>query len=553
VSSLTTGQLFCETLQGYGVTHVFQIPAIFRSAMVAMDDTSVRRITTHHEVAAAYMADGYARASRRPGVCMGQSVANGNLAAGLRDAYLAGSPVVAVSGGALASQRYKGVYQVIEDLPMFDPVTKLNARIETPERLGDLLRQAFRVATTGTPGPVHLEIPGRTGEGIEALVDSSVIVEGQFARYPAFRPECDPRDIREAARLLTEAQRPVIVAGSGVCSSDARKELLDLADRLSIPVASSPSGRDCLPEYHPLSVGTVGTYGRSSANQLLDEADLVFFVGSRAGGLVTNEWHYPRPGTPVVQLDIEPTAIGRNYPVEVALCGDARSGLRQLTEALTSSPPRSSWVMRAQQLLLQWRGAIADHANSSALPMRPERMCKEISEELPSDVIVVSDTGHAAIWSGTMIELREVGQRYIRCAGTLGWAFPGSLGVKCALPDRPVLCFTGDGGLFYHIGELETAAREGINVVVLVNNNSALQQVIPGFDHAYGGTHSPKARGIWAFRDTNFARVAEDMGCLGLRVERPNDLGDALHEAFRANRAVVLDVVTDVEAAPAFG
>ncbi|HWU37048.1 MAG TPA: thiamine pyrophosphate-dependent enzyme, partial [Candidatus Acidoferrum sp.] len=198
--------------------------------------------------------------------------------------------------------------------------------------------------------------------------------------------------------------------------------------------------------------------------------------------------------------------------------------------------------------------SISHEVNSDAVPIRPERMCKEISDFLPPGAILVADTGHAAIWTGTMIGLSRPAQRYIRCAGTLGWGFPAALGAKCAAPDRPVLCFTGDGGLCYHLAELETAARAGINAVVLVNNNGALQQVKKGIDKAYGGKQWGRSREMWVFRPgTDYARVAEDLGCLGIRVEEPRQIRPALEKAFAAERPTLIDVVTDIEAAPAWG
>lgn len=191
---------------------------------------------------------------------------------------------------------------------------------------------------------------------------------------------------------------------------------------------------------------------------------------------------------------------------------------------------------------------------SDAEPIRPERVCREIAEFLPNNAVLVADTGHAAVWTGTMVDLVRPGQRYLRCAGTLGWAFPASLGVKCALPDRPVLCFTGDGGMLYHLAELETAARAGINTVVLVNNNRCLQQVRRGIDTAYGGSQWGRAHELWVFREsTNFARLAEEFGCMGIRVERPSEIREALERAFEANRPVVIDVVTDCDALPELG
>ncbi len=552
--TMSSGQFFAETLEGYGVTHVFIVPAIFQQAMAAIEKTRITRVTTHHEMAAAYMADGYARAGRRPGVCMAQAVGAGNLAAGLRDAYQAGAPVIAISGGPQPDGRYRYVYQVVDDFPMFTPVTKWNAMVQRPDRLPDLLRQAFRAATTGAPGPVHLELPGRLGEQVQGEGDFAVLVEEPFTRYPAHRPAADPDAVERAVALLAAAERPVMVVGGGVTASDARAELVELAERLSVPVAVTLNGKENIPDDHPLSLGNVGTYGRRSANQIVAEADLVFFVGSRAGGLTTNNWKLPPAGTRTVQLDIDGTELGRNYPATIGLLGDAKRTLRQMLDASPRPVSRPAWVRHTQDALRQWRESLAPLVNSDAVPIRPERICREVSEFLPEDAILVADTGHAAIWTGTMVALTKPGQRYIRCAGTLGWGFPAAIGAKCAAPDRPVLCFTGDGGLCYHLAELETAARAGINAVILVNNNGALQQVRKGIDAAYGGKQWGRSKEMWVFKpETDYARVAETLGFLGIRVEKPGEIRGALEKAFAAGRPVLIDIVTDIDAAPAWG
>jgi acetolactate synthase-1/2/3 large subunit len=437
---------------------------------------------------------------------------------------------------------------------MFAPVTKLNAMVQRPDRLPDLLRQAFRAATTGTPGPVHLELPGRLGEQVQGEGEFEVLVEEQFTHFPAYRMAADPLEVERAVALLAAAERPVIVAGGGVTASDARAELVELAERLCVPVAVSMNGKENIADDHPLSIGNVGTYGRRAANQIVGEADLVFFAGSRAGGLTTNNWKLPPPGTPTIQLDINGEELGRNYPAKVGLLGDAKLTLRQMVDASPRSVSRSAWVRQAQGALRQWREDISRELNSDAVPIRPGRICKEISEFLPEGAILVADTGHAAVWTGTMVGLTKPDQRYIRCAGTLGWGFPAALGAKCAAPDRPVLCFTGDGGLCYHLAELETAARAGINAVILVNNNGALQQVRRGIDSSYGGKQWGRSKEMWVFTPgTDYARVAEDLGCLGIRVEEPGEIRPALEKAFAADRPSLIDVATDIEAAPAWG
>jgi acetolactate synthase-1/2/3 large subunit len=546
--TMTGSQLFAQAMSAYGVSHVFFVPTILFQALAEMEDLGIRRVTTHGEKAAAYMADGYARAAHRPGVCMAQTVGAANLAAGLRDAYMACSAVIAITGGRQPQSKYRHAYQEIDDFPMFDLVTKFNAQVDVVERFPDLLRQAFRAATSGAPRPVHLQLRGNHGHVAEDQGDLELIVEERFKRIPAFRPEPEPDSVQLAARTLAEAERPIIVAGGGVSSSEAAAEVVELAEKLSIPVATSLNAKDTIPDDHPLAVGVVGTYSRWCANRAVAEADLVFFVGSHTGGQVTHNWQIPRPDTPVIQLDIDPEELGRNYPNQVSLLGDAKVSLQRLIEAARPGARRDEWLGRVQTLVREWRQEVAPLASSDAVPMRPERICAEISEFLPPDAVIVADTGHAGIWTGAMIQLKHATQRFIRCAGSLGWGFPASLGAKCALPNRPVMCFTGDGGFYYHLAELETAARFGINAVIVVNNNNSLNQEIPLVDAAYGGQQRGRAGEMWVFEEVNFARIATEMGCLGIRVERPDEIGAALERAFAAGRPAVVDVVSDVNA-----
>jgi acetolactate synthase-1/2/3 large subunit len=515
-----------------------------------MEELPIRRIMTHGEKSAAYMADGYARASYRPGVCFAQNVGASNLAAGLRDAYLAGAPVIAMTGGPSTASRYRNFYQEIEDFPQFDPVTKFNASVDNVSRLPDLLRQAFRAATSGAPGPVHLRLPGVGGDVIDSEADLDPLVEKRFGSFPAFRPEPEMEQVRAAAALLAAAKRPIIVVGGGAVTSQAQAEVVALAEKLAIPVATSLNAKGTISDSHALSVGCVGTYSRASANRAVSEADLVFFIGSHTGGQVTTEYTIPAPGTAVIQLDIDPLELGRNYPNAVPLLGDAKTTLRHLLDVAERRPQKVTqpWAERVQRLVAEWRALEAPQLNSDAVPMRPERVCRAISQILPADGVVVSDTGHSGIWSGTMIDFLRPGQRYIRCAGSLGWGLPGALGVKCALPDRPVVCFAGDGATYYHIAELDTAARCGINIVLVINNNSALSQEIFVYDRAYGGKMRGNADELWRFRQVNFAEVAKTFGCAGLRVERTQDLGDALKQALGMNCPVVIDAVTDTYA-----
>ena len=546
MAKITGGKFIAEALKAYGVTHVFVAPAIAREALAEMSVLGVKSIVTHGEKAAAYMADGYARAANRPGVCFAQSVGAANLAAGLQDPYLAMSPVIAMTGRKTPMEQQKNAYQEIEHSKPFASVTKFSAYVERVEQLPYLLRQAFREATSGTPMPVHLDLQGMTANVImQTEGDLELVVEESFTRRPAFRPEASPDTVLRAAQRLSMAQRPVIVAGGGVTSSQAEQEVVELAEMLSIPVATSLNAKGAITDNHPLSVGVVGSYSRWCANRVVAEADLVIFIGSHTGSQVTNEWRIPAEGTPVIQIDIDPSELGRSYPNEVSLHGDAKATLRKLIEALEPIGGRNDWVSRAQELVKDWREEVAPRSNSDAVPIIPERLCNELTKFLPEDSILVSDTGHAGIWTGSMVDLNHPGQGYIRCAGSLGWGLPGAIGVKCAAPDRPVVCFTGDGGLWYHIGELETAVRYNIPVITVVNNNRGLMQNKRGDDRGYANVDGADSSELWQFNDVDLAKVAESIGALGIRVDRPGDIQSALEQALASGRPAVIDVVTD--------
>ena len=545
--SMTGGRFIAETVHGYGITHVFFMPYIGPRALMEMEKLGIKRVQTHGEKAAAYMADAYARVNRSPGLCMAQSVGAVNLAAGLQDAFLACSPVVALTGREFLINQKRHAYQEVDHVNPFSAVTKYSAYVPSPEHLPVYLRQAFRAATSGTPGPAHLEFEGIAGQSVvEEEADFEVVVEEMFSQLPPFRPEAEPSAIAAALQLLNSAERPFIVAGGGVTASDARAELIELAEKLSVPVATSLNAKAMFPYDHELAVGVPGSYSRACANQALCEADLVFFIGSHAGGQVTNFYQIPPQSTPIIQLDINPEEIGRNYPIKVGLHGDVKSSLRRMIDSAAPAPARTAWIGRVRELVENWNASVSHHVNSEILPMRPERLCRDLSDNLPSDAILVSDTGHAGIWTGTMMDLKHPDQSFIRCAGSLGWGLPAAMGAKCAQPERPVLCFTGDGGIWYHLSELETAVRNGINTVTIVNNNHSLNQEQDGVEQIYGGRTTGSDE-LWLFDDADFARIAESMGALGLTVNKPSELAGALDQALASGRPAVVDVKTHVE------
>jgi acetolactate synthase-1/2/3 large subunit len=459
--------------------------------------------------------------------------------------------VIAMTGGRDAKTKFRKVYQEIDDVPAFEPVTKMNATIDDVSRFPDMIRQAFRVATSGAPGPVHLQFRGNEGQVDLDEAEMDGIVETQFAKVPPFRPEPEAAHVKAALDILQKAERPIIVAGGGVRASGAARELVALAEALQIPVATSLNAKDVIPGTNPLSVGVVGSYSRESANLAVNRADLVCFIGTETGGMTTHFWAVPKIGTPAIQIDIEPESLGRNYPLQASVLGDAKAVLVRMLGQIdkTSATKRQAWIKEIATLRSDWAAKYKSLLESDAVPINPARICHELTKNVPDDAIVLVDTGHAGMWMGGLYDVRVPTQSYIRSAGHLGWAFCAGIGAKAACPDRPVIVFTGDAGFWYHIGEIETAVRWKLNSITVVNNNGGGNQSKRGFDRVYADQpDNNRSRELWTYNQVNFARIAEDMGALGIRVEKAEDIAPALKQALAANRPVVIDIATDIEA-----
>jgi len=545
---MTGAQYLAQSLDAYGVTAVFLVPTVLSRTLVEMERTPIRRIVTHGEKAAVYMADGYARATGRAGICMSQNVGAANLAAGLRDPFLGCSPVIAMTGGPYRWSRGRNYYQEIEDFPLFKPVTRSSRQVLHTDRLPDLLDQAFRDATVGKPGPAHLELAGHTGDDIENGTLDVGIPEPSERRLPGVRIAPDPAAIRAAADALRSAQRPVIVSGGGVRASGAGAEIIALAEWFAAPIATSLNGKDTVPGDHPLLVGIPGLYPRASANEVLMEADLVFFVGSQTGSQLTLNWQVPGPGTRVMHLDIDPHEIGRHFDTEVGIVADAKLGLTALLAEIAGEAPleRRAWTQRTADLATRWRSSVADRVEEQS-PLRPEWLADRLGGLLPDDALVVVDTGHAGMWTAAHLDL-AAGQGFIRAAGSLGWGLPAAIGAQIGRPDRRAVLFTGDGGLLYHLSELETAARWKVPIIAVVNNNHSLNQEINPYTAAYGGTLHGRHHELWHFLDIDYTRVAESLGVQAIRVEKASQFESAMQRAAEAQGPVLIDVVTDIDA-----
>lgn len=537
---MISGQRYlAETLGSCGVTHFFHVPLLLAPAIKQMPEFGVQPIAAHSEKAAAYMADGYARASGRLGVCGAQAIGAANLAAGLLDALMARSPVLALSGGGTSDTRGRNTYQEIEQPPIYARLTRFDARVEAASRLPDLLNQAMRAATGGTPGPVHLELNGFTGGVLDDEVRSPHRPDLRFAAVPAVRAPADANDVARAAALLARAERPIVVAGSGIRAGGADDALRQFVERWQLPLATSLDAAAVLPSDDPLHVGVTGNYARDDANRAVAEADLILFAASTTGSMVTGDRMVARPGTLAIQIDVDPREVGRNFPLEVGLVGDPATVLDQLAAEVPRGD-RAAWLDRIASLRRRWRDAVVDDERSDAVPILPQRLCRDLFDALPDRAITVVDTGHCGAWIARHLALRA-GHTLLRAAGSLGWAYPASLGAKCAQPERPVLCFTGDGGFLYHMSEMETAMRYGINTVTLVNNNNAFSQEKPVWKESEAFDEN------WRFAPVSYSRAAEAFGVRSYLVEKPGDIATALRSAFAERRPVVVEVMTDPE------
>jgi acetolactate synthase-1/2/3 large subunit len=547
--ALTGAEWLARTLAANGTSHVFFIDAVLRRTLIELGTLGVTRVLAHAEKSAVYMADGYARIAGRPGICFAQSVGAANMAAGLQDAYLGRSPVIALTGRKQPAHQHRNAYQEVPHAPLYAPVTKFDAEVDCAADLPRLLRQAWRAAMSGSPRPAHLDLNGLQAEIIETgLVHEAAGADPALQlRMPPYRPTPSDDEIERAAAALRAAKRIAIVAGAGATASRAGPELLALGQALAAPIGTSLGARGLIPTRHPLSIGCVGNYAAPPANQIVHEAELVLFVGCHTGDQVTHTWRVPAIDTQVVQIDIDPLELGRSYGNTLGLMGDPKATLAKLLVALGNPVRDTGFAERARGIVSAWRESRAPALASNAAPILPDRLCAEITAALPEDGILVADTGYSGIWTSTLIELNGTSQTYLRAAGSLGWAFPAALGAKCAAGKRKVICWSGDGAIYYHLTELETARRRGIAVVLVINNNSGFGQGWPNIQRQQGNKPGD-VRDLVRFGPTNFADVARVFGLRGIRVEEPSQIAPALRDALASDETVVVDVATDIDA-----
>ena len=539
-------ELIVETLEKYGVNTYFYCETMFQNVVRELKKKGIKTVLAHTENAIGYMADGYARATGKPGICAVQSIGAANLAAGLYDACLANTPVVAITGKKQDNLQYTAAYQEAEHRLLFEGITKFNAELNDVRHFPYLFRRLFKDAVTGRPGPVHLDVPNNCGIPTEfaEFADNELYIQMDYNKYPPARPALtDNEKLAEAADAIAKAKKPLLIVGRGAVISGAGKELYELAKKADIPIVTTPDGKTIINEDDPLWAGIIGTYGMVCANNIAMTTDLAVIVGSQVSDQTTTGWTMPPRATKVIQIDIDPREPGMKYPDAIGLVGDAKIVLNQLGYVVKDIK-RPEWRKEVSAEVNKTLSEYKELQSQAGKIISPERLCAEITRALPDNAILFSDTGNSAIWSGIMVRMKET-QSYYRAAGTLGWGFPASLGGKCGVPDRPVYCICGDGAIYFHMSEMETAVRNNINTVTIINNNGGYVQTREMLDIVYENESEEEKQRTYKFSDTtNFSKVAEAMGCWARRVTEADEIYPALKEAEASGRPAVVEVLT---------
>lgn len=537
-----------ELLERSRMEVVFGLPSEQLEAYYAsLADSDLRHVLARSEAGAAIMADGYARKSNRAAVIDGVGGPGAtNTAIGLIEARGASSPVVAFTGDNSRSFRGNEAIQDADNASILAPFVSSSADPESPDRLIEAVKNAIRESVTGVPGPTHVNLA-------EDLLDEereTADVSSVDSTYPRNRPTPSADTIASAIDVLQGSERPIIVAGEGAVRSGAFDAIDRLATTAEIPVVTSMNAKGIVAETKPYALGVAGRWGYSQpANDALEEADAVLALGGRLGELTTNRWRAIDPDAAIVQVDLDPYWVGRTYDVSVPVLADVGAAVEAIDAAVTES----EWVDRTNRLQElatgydQWRADLDDAFTSTETPVAPERIIHELRSALPDAGVLVSATSFPGFFTAAYYEITQPGVRYVQSRGSDGinYALPQGIGIQLAAPDEPVVIATGDGGIGYHIAELETASREDIPVTVIVFNNQSLRSSkmsqIGGYSIDVSTDFNP---------ETNYATVATGFGCEGHRIDTPDELATQLPRAIESDSPVLLDVHVDPFASP---
>ena len=545
----TGGRAVVELLKAEGVRYIFGIVgSTFLDVLDTLyDDRSVEYINVRHEQAAAFMADGLARVTGSPGACLVTSGPGAtNLLTGVASAYVAHSPVVIIVGGVSLEHTQKDAFQDFDLISMFRPVTKLAVQITKPERIAEQLRAALRAAMSGRRGPVLVEIPRDVLS--ESVTATSILAPGRYR--PTHPQPPHPEAVREAARILRGAERPLLLVGGGVTWAGAGDLIVRLSEQYSIPMITAYGRNDAVPNEHPLYVGPLGRAGSPEAAAACRRADVLIAVGSRLAHFTTHfDDRYIRPETLLVQIDIDSRDLGRYYPLALGIEADAREACLALTQALRgdgAGPDRQAWRKEAEALRDKRQARLASEVGLDTKPLKPQRVYAELRRVLPPETIVALDAGAAPAYGYDRLHFTRP-RTFLTPLdlGGLGFAFPVALGAKLGCPAAPVLAIHGDGGFLMNAQELETAVRHGINVVTVVMNNNCWGSEKAYQRHFYGGRYI--GCDIGNPRYDHFARL---FGAEGYYAEHADQVGDAVRSALRSGRPAVVEIPIDPDEFP---
>jgi len=540
-------------LEAYGVEYIFGVPGdtgmpLYDALYDAPGD--IKHILARDERSASFMADVYARLSYKPGVCEGPSGAGATyIVPGVAEAHASSIPLIVLTSDTPLSGDGKGVLTELDQEALFAPVTKWRTRIKKASKTPEIMARAFRIATSGRPGAVQITLPHDIlGEEVGAF---HLYAEEECLCYPAYRTRPDHKAVDRAAELLLGAGRPVMIAGGGAIISQAWAEITQLAEALTMPVGTSINGKGSIAEDHPLSIGVVGGNGaRDYANEILESADLIIYVGCKTDSVTTINWTIPSPtaGVTIIHVDVDPKEIGNNYPTAVGLVGDAKLALADLLEALRNgSRARGANESRLETISRQteqWWENAQEKMLSASIPIKPQRVMKELSDALPSDAIIVADAGTGTPFTSAFYA--SPAGRYVvipRGHGGLGYAIPGVVGAKLAKPEATVIGLMGDGSFGMSVGELETIARLRLPVTIIQFNNSCFGWIKALQALYYEGRYLS----VDFSADTDHAGIARGFGLEGVRIERPEELGPAIRQALDSKKPTFIDVITESE------
>ena len=523
-------------LEKKGVDTVFGYPGgSVISVYDELVDSSIRHVLVRHEQCAAHMADGYARAKNQPGVCIATSGPGAtNLVTGIATAYADSSPIIALTGQVAAGSLGQGAFQEVDAYSLLMPITKHSYRVLDVNRLPHAVSEAWEICQMGRKGPVHIDLPI---DQMNADIDESLL-DGRFGVKPLTE---DLSGLHEAVQWIRESQRPLILVGGGAI--DASEEVMELARIMRAPVVSTLMGMGVVPSSYDLNMGPLGLHGRLSALEMSTEADLIISVGSRFSDRTYSPHDRMRdPQGRVIHIDIDATEFSKHRHQCVNLQADAKKALRSLICAMGSTPvQRPGWTERA----LQVKASHVRDDDRDCVPIAPQRVMREINRLIDDDVIITTDVGQNQMWAMHYLDIEHPRQFLTSGTfGTMGFGLPAAIGAKAALPEKKVMTVTGDGGLQMVIQELATSVAEDLPVTVVLLNNGCLGMIKQMQKYYWNGRYSAMELGD----DPDFVTVAKGFRCNGIRVERPEEIGDALKQAMESDVTTIVEIMVDPEA-----